>query len=366
MLKNKKIKFLIVAIAFVLLSCSGDGGSDEPPVEQEIIPTNLTINVKIVGVDTSNPNGNGSGEIVITATATNAVSYKIKFGDGTQTEVVSGIANHTYTTTGTNNYTIEVFAFSETGNSIGDFVRKNVLVLEGGFSLVWSDEFDVDGAPDSSKWTYDIGTGDNGWGNGESQYYTDRSENVIVSDGTLKIIAKKESFNGSQYTSARLLTHGLFDFTYGKVEIRAKLPSGGGTWPALWMLGSNFQTNTWPACGEIDIMEHVGNNQGKVQSAIHTPSSFGNTVNLGSTNLDDVSATFHIYSLSWTSEKLDFAVDGNVYYTYNPSVKDNNTWPFDTNQFLIMNVAMGGGLGGAIDSNFDEAAMEIDYVKVYQ
>ena len=233
-------------------------------------------------------------------------------------------------------------------------------------NLLWSDEFDVDGAPSATNWTYDIGTGSNGWGNGESQYYTDRSDNVIVEDGHLKITAKAESFSGSAYTSSRLISQGLFDFTYGRVDIRAKLPEGGGTWPALWMLGANFETVGWPTTGEIDIMEHVGNNQNVVSSAIHTPSSFGNTVNKGELEVANVSSEFHIYSVNWSADEISFLVDDVIYYTYAPADKNLDNWPFDAGQFFIMNVAMGGTFGGDIDPAFVESTMEIDYIRVYQ
>lgn len=233
-------------------------------------------------------------------------------------------------------------------------------------NLIWSDDFDVDGSPNAANWTYDIGTGDNGWGNGESQYYTNRTDNAVVENGILKITAKTESFSGSNYTSARLKSQGLFDFTYGRVDIRAKLPEGGGTWPALWTLGSNFETVSWPACGELDIMEHVGNNQNVIQAAIHTPSSFGNTINKGSETADNVSTEFHVYSMNWSPDEISFLIDDVIFYTYSPETKDSQTWPFNADQFLIMNVAMGGALGGSIDSSFSEATMEIDYVRVYQ
>ena len=232
--------------------------------------------------------------------------------------------------------------------------------------LVWADEFDIDGSPSASNWTYDIGTGDNGWGNGEAQYYTDKTDNVSVADGMLKITAKKESHSGSDYTSARINTQGLYDVKYGRVDIKAKLPEGGGTWPALWMLGSNFSTAGWPACGEIDIMEGVGNNPGHIQSAIHTTSSSGATENMGSTTVADASSEFHIYSVNWSANQISFLVDGEIFYTYNPENKDGANWPFDASQFIILNVAMGGTLGGTIDPAFSESSMEIDYVRVYQ
>ncbi len=231
-------------------------------------------------------------------------------------------------------------------------------------NLVWADEFDTDGAPNAANWGYD--TGDGGWGNGESQYYTDRTDNAKVENGSLIITAKAENFGGSDYTSARLKTQGLYGFTYGRIDIMAKLPEGGGTWPAIWTLGESISTIGWPACGELDILEHVGNNPGHVQSAIHTISSSGATVNLGSTTIATTSSEFHLYSMNWSADQISFLVDDEIFYTYNPAVQDLSTWPFDANQFIILNIAMGGSLGGTIDPAFTESTMEIDYVRVYQ
>ncbi len=149
------------------------------------------------------------------------------------------------------------------------------------------------------------------------------------------------------------------------MEIRAKLPTGGGTWPALWMLGANYPSVGWPTCGEIDIMEHWGSNQNVISGATHTPSSFGNTVNKGEINVPGVSNDFHLYGLNWSSEKLEFTVDGSIFYTYNPAIKDSATWPFDQDFFFILNVAM-GSFWDTIDPNFVESTMEIDYIRVYQ
>jgi glycosyl hydrolase family 16 len=361
-----------LGILFVLLiSCGGGeetGVPFDPPIEPEvIIPSNLSLTLTIVGKDENNINGDGSGVIQASASATDAMKYGFRFGTGAEIESSTGNIEFTYTEKGTNTYTIYVYAYSTTGDSINVSQEVTIFVTPDSFStLIFSDEFDVAGSLDSSKWNYDIGKGNNGWGNGESQYYTNRTDNVIIEDGFLKIIAKKETYQGSEYTSTRIKTQGKFDFTYGKVEVRAKLPEGGGTWPAIWMLGSNITTVGWPACGETDIMEHVGNNQGTVQSAMHTPSSYGNTVNKGAIYEDDVSTTFHVYAVKWTSEKMEFSMDDEVFYIYNPSTKNNTTWPFDANQFIILNVAMGGSFGGAIDSNFTQSTMEIDYVRVYQ
>ena len=243
-------------------------------------------------------------------------------------------------------------------------------------NLVWSDEFDGNGAINTNKWFHQTQL-PNGfsWYNGELQHYTDRTDNSSVENGILSITAKKETFTDQghtkQYTSARL--NSKFAFTYGKVEVRTKLPTGVGTWPAIWMLGKNinepggYWTNSfgsvnWPECGEIDIMEHWGNNQNYVQSALHTPSSYGGTVNKGGQTIATASSEFHIYTLEWTSEKMVFKVDDVEHYTYNPAVKNADTWPFDSDQYLLLNIAIEAGVA----ASFTESKMEIDYVRVYQ
>lgn len=229
--------------------------------------------------------------------------------------------------------------------------------------LVWSDEFDGSGLPNSANWGYDIGTGSNGWGNAEIQSYTNSTTNVRQSNGVLIIDAIK---SGNSWTSARVKTQNKKTFKYGKIVFRAKLPTGVGTWPALWMLGENITSVGWPACGEIDVMEHVGRNQNVVQAALHTPASFGNTQNKGSKTISTVSTEFHDYSVSWNEERMIFSIDDIPYYTFNPATKTAATWPFDAAQFLIMNIAIGGTFGGAVDPLLTNARMEIDYVRVYE
>lgn len=229
-------------------------------------------------------------------------------------------------------------------------------------TLIWSEEFNVDGAPDPNTWNYDLGTGDNGWGNGESQFYTDRPENVIVEDGFLKITAKTENFNGSPYTSSRIQTFENFEFTYGRVEARAKLPFGRGTWPAIWSLGSDFLENPWPGAGEIDIMEHVGNEQDRIFGTTHDPANFAGNGRTGSVTVPGVSDDFHLYSIEWTPTQIRFFVDGEMFH----SVSNNGTLPFNKDFFFVMNVAMGGTFGGEIDTDFVESTMEVDYIRVYQ
>ena len=227
-------------------------------------------------------------------------------------------------------------------------------------NLVWSDEFNTDGAPDTSKWGYDLGAG--GWGNGESQYYTNSSNNVIVQGGSLKITAKAQNLSGSNYTSARLKSENKFEFKYGKVEVRAKLPVGGGTWPAIWMLGENYATNTWPACGEIDIMEHKGNEPNKIHGSLHYPGNFGGNANTNTTMITGASTQFHVYKAVWSPNSIKIYVDNVLFHT----VANSGSLPFNANFFLILNVAMGGNFGGTIDPAFSQSAMEVDYVRVYQ
>ena len=246
-------------------------------------------------------------------------------------------------------------------------------------NLVWSDEFDGNGPIDNSKWFHQTYI-PNGWGwyNGELQHYTDREDNAFVQNGYLHIVAKDETYTDpvqgitKEYTSARL--NSKFAFTYGRVEARAKLPEGVGTWPAIWMLGKNinetgaywqtqgFGTTGWPECGEIDIMEHWGSNQNYVQSALHTPSSFGATVNHGGLMANDVSNTFHVYAMEWTADEIIFSLDGVPYYTYSPSPQNMSTWPYISDQYILLNVA----IQNSIDPAFTDSEMVLDYIRVYQ
>jgi hypothetical protein len=229
-------------------------------------------------------------------------------------------------------------------------------------TLIFSDEFDTNGAPDPAKWTFDTGTGNDGFGNNESQFYTDRPSNITVEDGILQITARRENFQNRQFTSSRIKTEGLFNFTYGQIEARAKLPTGGGTWPAIWSLGSDYQTNPWPAAGEIDFMEHVGNRQDEIFASVHHPGAFGGDADTSSSIIPGVSEEFHVYRTEWTATEIKFFVDGEQIH----QVANNDSLPFNKDFFLIMNVAMGGNFGGDIDPNFTESSMEVDYIRVYQ
>jgi len=249
-------------------------------------------------------------------------------------------------------------------------------------NLVWSDEFNTNGTIDGNKWFHQTQLPSGGsWFNGEVQHYTNQLSNSFVDSGNLNIVAKKEPYTDQgitkQYTSARL--NSKFAFTYGRVDIRAKAPNDQGTWPALWLLGknvnedggffdSNFGTTSWPACGEIDIMEHgifPGQPINYIGAAIHTPSSSGNTINKGGIQASDISQNYHIYSMNWSPNQITFLLDGVAFYTYNPAVKNASTWPFNVDQYLLLNIAM-GGFAGTIPSNFVQSSMIIDYVRVYQ
>lgn len=248
-------------------------------------------------------------------------------------------------------------------------VTAPVVGLPDNYRLVWSDEFDTPGLPDASKWGYDTVRNLAGWYNNERQYYSrDRLENAVVKDGKLVITARKEDLSatadwgGQLYSSARLLTRGKADWTYGFFEVRAKLPCGQGSWPAIWMLGSKGQ---WPDDGELDILEQVGSNPGRVFSTVHTASSGGQGTG-GEQQLPDACQAFHDYQMTWTADAIEFGVDGIKHYRYANARAGAQTWPFDAPQFLLLNLAIGGDLGGAVDERIFPLTLEIEYVRVYQ
>ena len=237
-----------------------------------------------------------------------------------------------------------------------------------GWDLVWSDEFDYKGLPDSNKWTYDTGNS-KGWGNNELQYYTYRKmENARVENGNLVIEARKEKVDSFNYTSARLLTEGKASWQYGKIEIKARIPEGVGSWPAIWMLADGMRV--WPDDGEIDIMEHVGFHQGYIHGSIHCK-KYNHIIGTQKTDtlyVPDCSSAFHIYSLEWDKEDIKVAVDGKVFFSFANESKGYEYWPFDNKMFLILNIAVGGNWGGqkGVDDKAFPMKMEVDYVRVYQ
>ncbi len=241
------------------------------------------------------------------------------------------------------------------------------------YKLVWADEFDKSGLPDSTKWGYDYGTGcpNCGWGNNELQFYTQkRLENARVEDGNLIIEAHKEDFENRQYTSARLVTKDKGDWLYGKFEIRMKLPRGVGTWPAFWMLSSDWQYGGWPQSGEIDIMEHVGYAQDTIHGTIHTEAyNHGIGTQKGQNiRIENTSTEFHTYSIEWTEDKIKWSIDDKQYFEVSNEKKTFSEWPFDKRFYLIVNLAIGGNWGGKYGVNDDALPqkMVVDYVRVYQ
>jgi beta-glucanase (GH16 family)/glycerophosphoryl diester phosphodiesterase len=267
------------------------------------------------------------------------------------------------------------------------FERSLVSPTNKGFRLIWSDEFNDTGKPDSTKWTYDYGF----IANREKQYYTDSLKNARVEDGHLIIEAQKEKIynkdfenpallgtwgeykakiDTAQYTSARLKTEDLAEWKYGLIEVRAMLPEGRGMWPAIWMLGENRREAGWPECGEIDIMEHVGYNNDSIFGTIHTQAynHMRGTQKGKSILIENPNDEFHIFSIEWTPEKIDFMLDGVIYNHIENEHKTKAEWPFDQKFYLILNVAVGGGLGGkkGIDESIFPQQMVVDFVRVYQ
>lgn len=531
--------YKLLLISFLFFSCSSEssvddnGGGSDP--NEKIVPSNLVFDVQLVGVNDENPYGDGSGTVKFSASATNASNYSFRFGTGDVKESASGNVEFTYTEFGTKSYTVNVLAYSTTGDFIssaktitvyveaqsdediltilsgsgektwrvnasydahfgngdksfkystwweapsfskndsgfyddeytfrsdGTFIHKTngdvygiasylnqkfgntgqsanssneiekyklenyqstfsvnknngsneLKFADNGFigfyvgehdftiecydtknilvrsvdsqnrawylwltdqqvsstpskdiftDLVWSDEFGYNGKLDSDKWVYEIR---NQWYNQELQATTDRLDNVIVGDGVLKIIAKREAYGGKNFTSGRVKTNKKFDFTYGRVDIRAKLPGKKGTWPALWLLGSNYDQIDWPKCGELDIMEHAGNRLNKIQGTAHHPDNYGGGDG-GETNAyNDVSTEFHVYSIVWTEKGITFLVDDQPFHI----VGNACSLPFNWDFFVIVNIAMGGTFGGSVPADFTSDVMEVDYVRVYQ
>ncbi|PVY41711.1 glycoside hydrolase family 16 protein [Pontibacter virosus] len=233
---------------------------------------------------------------------------------------------------------------------------------------VWSDEFDYTGKPNPEKWGYDIGG--TGWGNNELQYYTDRLSNASVENGILKITALKETTENREYSSARLVTKNKGDFLYGRFEFKAKLPTGRGTWPAIWMLPTDWAYGGWPKSGEIDVMEHVGYDQNNVHITVHTEAynHSKNTQKGKSKIIETASTDFHLYRVDWTPYAIRGYIDNIPVFEFINEGKGADYWPFDKRFHLLMNIAVGGNWGGAqgVDPSVYPQTMEVDYVRVYK
>src|SRR5690606_32129933 len=234
----------------------------------------------------------------------------------------------------------------------------------------WADEFDYEGLPDENKWGYDVGSENNGWGNNELQYYTEkRLENARVGNGVLTITAIREDFESFDYTSARLVSRGKADFLYGRFEVKARVPAGLGTWPAVWMLPTDWKYGGWPASGEIDILEHVGFDPDVVHISVHTEAynHVMGTQKTATRKINDATGEFHVYRVDWTPDYIRRYVDGKQLFSFANEGTGYKAWPFDQRFHWLLNVAVGGNWGGAqgVDENVFPARMEIDYVRVY-
>lgn len=250
-------------------------------------------------------------------------------------------------------------------------VAKEANLAGNDYQLVWQDEFDYQGLPDSAKWKYDTEGNEAGWGNNEAQFYTDANlKNASVSNGILKITAVKENFGGKEYTSARLISNA--DWKYGKIEVNAKIPNGRGTWAAIWMMpgGWSFKDGNWPDIGEIDIMEHVGHDPGVVHTSAHSRDYQWQkgTQKTAVIKVPTATEAFHTYVLEWTPEVLKAFVNDSLFFEYRNEGLGETKWPYDKPFYLILNVAVGGEWGNVkgIDNEAFPQAMEIDYVRVYQ
>lgn len=343
-----------------------------------------------------------NGIINIEASANAAVNYRFSFNNNTVIENTTGQVEYQYLNKGV--FTIGIWAFFDSANqdysyttieveitnaegstlsNEGNIDTSETVTAYSNYSLVWNDEFNYEGAPSDAKWHHQyIPLFGGGWANNEEQHYTARLDNSYVSDGTLKIVAKRESYsyNGSRknYTSARL--NSKFDIQYGRIDVRAKLPQRAGTWPAIWTLGTNinetgnYHGNSagsvgWPACGEIDIMEQNGWDKNLVQGYFHwadTSSSeyqsYGEVKSTQDLGVGSLTNDFHLYSLVWNTNSMLIYVDEILVV----SMSNNGNNPFDNPHYLLLNIAMGGTLGGNIPDSFTQDIMEIDYVRFYQ
>jgi len=358
--KNKNISIMIsyCLIAFSLLFACSKNNDVVPPAT----PTDLKIGVEIVGATDATPNGDGSGKVNLTLSGKNVTNYAVTLPTENKTlplNASSGTVNCIFTSAPetTTNYPINISAYC---NTVKKDTTINVTVYCGtaGQTLAWSDEFDGSSL-NTGIWNYETGN-NNGWGNNELEYYTNDVANVSVKDGCLQINAlNSPNYNNSgfNYTSARITTQGKYSFTYGKVEIRAKVPGDKGTWPALWMLGSNIGSIGWPKCGEIDIME-MGTVTGldNILCSLHWGGDVSN-----SRKVEGSTADFHLYSLDWRADHIAFYIDNVLLY----SQPNNSGLPFNSNFFFICNVAVGGNMGGNTINLGSSSTMYVDYIRVY-
>ncbi len=371
------MSYLYISFFLLFISNSCSSGDSEP---NTAAVSNLQVEVSIAGANEQEPNGDGSGVVQVTATADNAVRYAFRFENGELQESPSGTMEHTFSEVGTHTTNIVAWAYSESG----EFINKTESFTihksaDAQFAnLVFSDEFEEEGELDGEKWHHQVIPPNNGsWHNDELQHYTARPENSFVSDGTLKIKALKEQYSygasTKSYTSARL--NSKFAFTFGRVEVRAKLPAAAGTWPAIWTLGANcnetggyfgdeYGSGQWPGCGEIDILEQTGWDKNEIISHFHWGDrNTGEYQNRGGTAaVENTAGEFHVYAMEWTSNSIKTFVDDELVFELPNSAEK----PYDHPHYLLLNIAIGGNLGGDVPEDFTADTFEIDYVRIYQ
>lgn len=348
-------------------SCTGPE-VDEPKAQ---LPENLMVEITL--------SSNVRGKVDVKATAQKVNYYSVLFGSsatGVSIETTTGNASYTFDKPGT--YPIRVrahttkTAFIEEVDSVvideaGLQDGYNTPSSYSGYNLVWADEFNGSDL-DLNNWSFNIGRGNGGWGNNESQYYTDGANNLMVKDGRLVITAKKESIGDAEYSSARIVTQGKKEFQFGRIDIRAKLPKGQGIWPALWMLGSNITSVGWPACGEIDIMELIGHIPNTVYGTAHWGSSFPSTYKTGQISLPagEFDDQYHVFTIIWEQNQIKWYMDDKAFHTITPS-NTGSIYPFNNKFFFIFNVAVGGNWPGYPDgTTVFPQTMEVDFIRVFQ
>ncbi len=393
-------RWLLIFLSFAVISCSKKENNSPPAV----VPTLKIENASVIRTTTASTM---HFSITLDKTTSVPVSVDYSLQDGTATApkdytTASGTitlpANQSNaevtvqikgdpTDTRQDNLSFNVQLSNPKGCTIGTSSAKGTIITEDGLnfttdntgfstpstypglSLVWADDF-AGTTLDANAWNYEIGNGSGGWGNNELEYYTNSPKNVFVSNGNLIIEARKESISGFNYSSARLTTQNKKSFTYGRVDIRAKLPRGKGIWPALWMLGNNINSIGWPACGEIDIMEYLGHETNKTHATLHygtstaTHGSKGNSLTLSSGTFYD---QFHVFSMEWKLDQIKIYVDNNLLLLVNKSDLGSTPYPFNAPFFFIFNVAVGGNWPGSPDgtTSFPQR-MIVDYVRVFQ
>ncbi len=345
---NSKFIFIILFNLIFFLSCSDDSDAEETKISLNKTTTEIKIGQKET----------------LTATVTPYINETVSWESSDKNVATVFFGEVTAIAHGTTTITAKV------GTVTAQCV---VTVPELEYQLVWSDEFEGN-TLNINNWVYEIGTGSWGWGNDEKQYYTDRPENIRLKNGQLIIEAKKESYEGSNYTSARITTKNKVQFTYGKMEARISLPSGAGTWPAFWMLGAS---GGWPRCGEIDIMEHVGKDPTMISHALHTANKNGSKGNNWNkkTYYNNAEGDFHIFGMEWVEngdigkyDYIRFFVDGTETAVCYENLQTDEDWPFNKDFFFVLNLAVGGIWGGTIDDQIfnQPVQMKVDWVKVYQ